>query len=159
MKLIKKENVHNDLLYMWQTDANYEHFFGHFYPMSFEQVAYMNKDGENWMIVDSNDLKKIYGIVSFDRIDLRNRTARYHILIVKEHQNSGVFYEVTKLALDGAFKGLNLNKVYCEIGEPNQEAIAASHNFGALKEAVYHKEYFYDGKYWDIIRMVKFKES
>ncbi len=93
------------------------------------------------------------GLVELVEISYIHRRAEFQIIIAPSHQGKGCAKRVTNLALDYAFRVLNLNKVYLVVSTDNPAAIRVYEQTGFIEEGCLINEFFVDGAYQDAIRM------
>lgn len=102
-------------------------------------------------ICDNNDGLQI-GNVGLGNIDYINRHCMFNIFIVKrDNRSRGLGSQATNLALEFAFRRLNMNKVYLRTSERFIEANLMYKGLGFVQEGVMRQHYYTDGKYEDKI--------
>jgi UDP-4-amino-4,6-dideoxy-N-acetyl-beta-L-altrosamine N-acetyltransferase len=119
-----------------------------------EQRWYENmiKDSSSKVYIIETTEGEYIGNVGFHDIDLHNRKAELGIFIgEKKLWDGGFGAEAINLALDLAFKGLNLNKVYLKTFSRNKRAQNCFEKVHFIKEGILRQDFFKDGKYIDCI--------
>ncbi|MBU7042924.1 MAG: GNAT family N-acetyltransferase [Theionarchaea archaeon] len=92
------------------------------------------------------------GNVGFHDIDLHNRKAELGIFIGEQTLwDRGLGTETINLALNMAFKGLNLNKVYVKTFSRNKRAQTCFEKVHFIKEGILREDFFKNGEYIDCI--------
>lgn len=87
-------------------------------------------------------------------VDWIHRRAELWILIgARNSWRQGVGSEVVSLMQGYAFKSLNLNKLYLNVGVNNKQAIALYKKLDFLQEGMLKEHYYIDGRYVDIVTM------
>src|SRR5699024_8919510 len=80
-------------------------------------------------------------------IDHIHRKTEFAIIIDPLQQDKGYALKATSLALDYAFRTLNLNKLYLYVDAINEKAIHIYNKAGFIKEATLKDEFFVNGAY------------
>lgn len=93
------------------------------------------------------------GLVELVEIEYIARKAEFQIIIAPIHQRHGYARPATRLALDYAFKILNLRKVYLVVATENEPAVHVYKAVGFTEEGRLIDEFFVNGDYQDAIRM------
>ena len=75
------------------------------------------------------------------------------IYLDKRCWNKGYGKEAVLLLLEFAFKSLNLNKVYLDVGAFNQKAVNIYKSLGFEKDGILRQDVYMNGQYIDVIRM------
>jgi RimJ/RimL family protein N-acetyltransferase len=110
--------------------------------------------------IKTKDGEEHVGNTGFYHIDWIHRRAEFWILIgERSFWSKGIGAEVVSLMQDYAFKNLNLNKVYLNVGEDNKEAIDLYTKSGFVQEGILKEHYFIEGKYLDIITMAVLRSN
>jgi RimJ/RimL family protein N-acetyltransferase len=123
-------------------------------------------DQERWLEeISRNHSKLVFAIkdivtschignTGFYSIDWIHRRSEYWILIgEKDYWGQGIGSEVLELMQRYAFKNLNLNKLYLNVGANNHRAIAVYKKLGFVQEALLREHYYIEGEYTDVIAM------
>ncbi|MBP3946185.1 MULTISPECIES: UDP-4-amino-4,6-dideoxy-N-acetyl-beta-L-altrosamine N-acetyltransferase [unclassified Psychrobacter] len=123
-------------------------------------VSWFNKVGQ-----DSTNQYFIYeqdgnplGLVSFTNIDSSNKTASWAFYSANVSIR-GIGSEMERLALDYAFKHLELNKLYCEVLDFNFPVVKFHRKHGFKIEGIKKQHYCRDGKYYDVYQLSLFKKD
>lgn len=132
---------------------NLQHFNRKF--TSRDEVDYVKK-----ILVSKNDF--IFSIYNDDQyigqcgihgIAWENKLGRLSLVIKKEFWNKGYAQKVLPILIDHAFKKLELHKVYLMHWQENKKADHLYKKVGFKKEGVLKEEYYWHGKYYDMVRM------
>lgn len=99
------------------------------------------------------------GFIALYDIDYTHRKAEFAIMIDPKQQGKGYAIPATKLAMDYAFRTLNLNKLYLIVDKENEIAMKVYEKVGFQKEAVLKDEYFVNGSYHSIVYMSCFQAN
>lgn len=100
------------------------------------------------------DDEKHVGNTGLYHIDWIHRRAEFWILIGEEdYARQGIGTEVGLLMQRYAFKNLNLNKLYLNVGLNNKGAINLYTKLNFVQEGILKDHYYIDGKYLDVITM------
>jgi len=103
--------------------------------------------------IDTIKGKKYIGNIGLMNIDWRNRKAMLWIYLDKNFWNKGYGREGVHLLLEFAFKSLNLNKVYLNVGSFNEKAIKMYQSLGFKKDGILREDIYLDGEYIDVLTM------
>jgi diamine N-acetyltransferase len=99
------------------------------------------------------------GLVELVEIDLLHRRAEFLVMIAPEQQRRGYARAATRLAINYAFRVLNLNKLYLLVDVDNTRAIRIYEDAGFSHEGVLVDEFFSDGRYRSVNRMCLFQQQ
>lgn len=99
------------------------------------------------------------GLIQLFSIDNIHRKAEFAIIIDPLQQGKGYALKATYLALDYAFRTLNLNKLYLYVDAINEKAIHIYNKAGFIKEATLKDEFFVNGAYHDVVYMSCFQKD
>jgi len=99
------------------------------------------------------------GLVELVEIDHLHRRAEFLIMIAPEQQGRGYARAATRLAINYAFRVLNLYKLYLLVDVDNTRAIRIYEGVGFRREGVLIDEFFSDGRYRSVIRMCLFQHQ
>lgn len=105
-----------------------------------------------------NETEQLGFIALFD-LDLIHRKAEFAIMMDPKQQGKGYAKIATKLAMDYAFRTLNLNKLYLIVDQVNEKAEHIYENSGFKREGILKDEYFVDGKYHSVVYMSIFQNE
>lgn len=103
--------------------------------------------------------KEPVGLVELVEINHIHRRAEFQIIISPNHQGKGYATVASLLAMDYAFKTLNLYKLSLVVDCENTRAIHVYEKLGFIREGQLLKEFFVDGKYRDAYRMAAFQDE
>ena len=87
------------------------------------------------------------------QISWDNNLGRISIIIKREHWNKGFAQEILPALIDYAFKELKLHKIWLMYWKENKKAGHLYKKLGFKKEGVLKDEYFWKGRYHDMVRM------
>jgi len=94
------------------------------------------------------------GTTALERIDPRNRTAEFGIMIgARDAWGRGYGTETTRLMLDYAFTALGLHSVMLRVHEYNAAGAAAYHKAGFREFGRRREAHWMGGRFWDVIYM------
>lgn len=93
------------------------------------------------------------GQCSVNQINWPNKLGRFGVFITKENWGHGYAEEAIKLLINEAFKELKLHKIWGVCWATNKKAWHIYQKIGFKKEGFLRDEYFWRGKYHDLIRM------
>lgn len=97
---------------------------------------------------------KIIGFVAFSKIDPVHRSAEFSIRIGSEsHRGKGYGKSATRLALEYAWKHLNLNRVQLNVFESNRRAIEAYRGAGFQFEGTLRRAAYVSGDWVNVVIM------
>jgi diamine N-acetyltransferase len=113
---------------------------------------------ERRFIVEGQRQERI-GLVELVEIDHLHRRAEFLIMISPERQGQGHAKAATRLAINYAFRVLNLYKLYLLVDVDNARAIRIYEECGFQREGVLVDEFFSDGRYRSVIRMCLFQHQ
>lgn len=99
------------------------------------------------------------GLVELVEIDHLHRRAEFMIMISPELQGRGFARAATRLAVNYAFRVLNLYKLYLLVDVDNTRAIRIYEDVGFRREGVLIDEFFSDGRYHSVVRMCLFQHE
>jgi RimJ/RimL family protein N-acetyltransferase len=100
------------------------------------------------------DSKEHIGNAGLYHIDWIHRRAEFWILIGEQNfWAQGIGTEAVSLMKWYAFKNINLNKLYLNVGADNHEAIALYKKLNFIQEGILREHYYIQGKYLDTITM------
>ena len=99
------------------------------------------------------------GVVELVEINYIHRRGEFQIIIAPEWQGRGYATEATLLAINYAFKVLNLHKLYLIVDVENKSAVHIYEKCGFKTEGVMPEEFFSAGSYHDALRMSIFQRD
>jgi diamine N-acetyltransferase len=99
------------------------------------------------------------GLVELVEITYIHRRAEFQVIVAPEKQGAGFGQTLTRLALDYAFRVLNLNKLYLSVSTANAPAIAIYEKCGFKREGQMVQEFFVNGRYQDALRMYRLQQD
>lgn len=101
---------------------------------------------------------KYTGQCAINQIGWQNKLGRFSIFVTKENWGRGYAEEAIRLLLNYAFKKLKLHKIWGVCWATNQKAWHIYKKIGFKKEGLLRDEYFWRGRYHDLIRMAVIKK-
>lgn len=119
---------------------------------------HIHDQSERRFIVEDASHERV-GLVELVEIDHLHRRAEFLIMIAPEQQGRGYARAATRLAINYAFRVLNLYKLYLLVDVDNARAIRIYEDAGFQREGVLIDEYFSDGRYHDAVRMCLFQHQ
>lgn len=118
-----------------------------------------NKNDFLFAIIVKENNKHI-GNVRLGPIDRIHKRSDFGIMIGdKQSWGKGFASEAIKLVLNYGFKTLKINKINLGVIDDNKRAIALYKKLGFVKEGCIRKNFYFQGKYLDSIRMGLLREE
>lgn len=102
---------------------------------------------------------QLVGIVELMYIHPLHRHTEFQIIIDPIHQGKGFAVPATKLALNYAFRVLNMHRVYLFVDTTNKPAIHIYKKVGFAVEATLKEAFFVNGAYHDAFIMSMFQRD
>lgn len=99
------------------------------------------------------------GFVALFHIEPVHRKAEFAIMMDPEQQGKGYAKTATTLAMDYAFRTLNLHKLYLIVDVENKKAVHIYEKMGYSHEATLTDEFFINGAYHSIAYMSLFQKD
>jgi RimJ/RimL family protein N-acetyltransferase len=142
----------------WQTDSDYLRLVDAeiAFPRSDQQIAdYIHerrRSKENYLFgIRALASDELIGFVELGDILWNHRTGWLAIGIgERSYRGLGYGYDAMRLALDFAFRELNLHRVQLTVFGYNEPAIALYEKLGFQREGVYREALNRDGQRWDM---------
>lgn len=164
LRAIEREDL--DEIMKWVNDQEVTKYLTAFlYPISrveeekFLERAMSRNDTEKNLVIETKEGVYI-GQISLHKIDWKNSNAELGIIIGnKEYWGKGYGTEAIKILLHHAFNQMNLYKIYLRVFEFNQRGIRCYEKCGFKEEGRLRQNYFYNGKYYDVILMGILKDE
>ncbi|GJE77693.1 MULTISPECIES: spermidine N1-acetyltransferase [Methylorubrum] len=97
------------------------------------------------------------GMVELVEINHLHRRCEFQIAIHPDHQGKGYAKRATRIAIDYAFKVLNIHKLYLHVDKDNKRAAGIYESCGFRPEGILRDEFFVNGRYRDAVRMCLFQ--
>jgi diamine N-acetyltransferase len=119
---------------------------------------HIHDQSERRFIIEDGDGNRA-GLVELVEIDHLHRRAEFLIMVSPEQQGHGFAKAATRLAINYAFRVLNLYKLYLLVDVDNAAAIHIYEDAGFRREGVLIHEFFSDGRYHDVLRMCLFQHD
>ena len=144
VNLRKLEMRHKEAIYKLRQDKDVIKFLPNKYHESLKKTeGYIYNSYEKWRkkktLTYIIDVGKIAGIIMLSKLDFKNKNTELGIWIGKEFWKKGIGKETTKLLLNYAFNGLDMQRVYFLINENNIASINFFERIGAKKEGLLRK--------------------
>ncbi|KVO95843.1 GCN5 family acetyltransferase [Burkholderia ubonensis] len=102
---------------------------------------------------------ELVGLVELIELDYIHRRGEFQIIIAPPCQGRGHAGHATRLAVEYAFKVLNLRKLYLIVDTSNAAAIHVYEKCGFRREAELIEEFFGNGAYHNAYRMCQFQSD
>lgn len=102
---------------------------------------------------------ELVGLVELIELDYIHRRGEFQIIIAPNRQGRGFATRATRLAVEYAFKVLNLRKLYLIVDKSNVAAIRVYEKCGFKHEAELIEEFFGNGQYHNALRMCIFQRD
>lgn len=99
------------------------------------------------------------GLIALYDISFVHRKAEFAIMLDPTKQGNGYALPATKLAINYAFRTLNLHKLFLIVDQVNEKAIHVYEKAGFQPEATLKDEYFVDGSYHHAVYMSVLQED
>lgn len=121
-------------------------------------AKHIHDQSERRFIIEDRDRIRV-GLVELVEINHLHRRAEFLIMIAPEYQRRGYAGIATRLAINYAFRVLNLYKLYLLVDVDNALAIRIYERCGFQREGLLRDEYFSDGRYRSAYRMCLFQHE
>lgn len=160
LKVMEKEDL--EFVHRLMNDPNIMSFwFDEAYQSKadLEEKYVKNRNNEHVRLFILKKNEEQIGLVTLFSIDFIHRKAEFAIMIDPDHQGFGYSGQATRLAMDYAFKTLNLHKLYLIVDKINEKAIHVYKKSGFETEAVLKDEYFVNGSYHHAVIMSVFEDD
>ncbi len=149
-----------DLLFIHKLNNNdtiMRYWFEEPYEAYDELVAlytrHIHDQYERRFIIEHISSDQPAGLVELVEIDYIHRRAEFQIIVAPSFQGRGYAKSATRIAINYAFRVLNLHKVYLVVDQSNLAAVHIYQKCGFVKEGVLREEFFSNGVYRDAYRM------
>ncbi len=150
----------SDLLFVHKLNNNdtiMRYWFEEPYEAYDELVAlytrHIHDQYERRFIIEHISSDQPAGLVELVEIDYIHRRAEFQIIIAPNFQGRGYALSATRIAINYAFRVLNLHKVYLVVDQHNLVAVHIYEKCGFVREGILREEFFSNGKYIDAYRM------
>lgn len=121
-------------------------------------LKHIHDQSERRFIAEDGDGKSI-GLVELVEITRIHSRAEFQIIIAPDSQGKGYAKPVTYLAINYAFRVLNLNKLYLVVALNNTAAIKVYRSCGFVEEGHLVEEFFVNGHYQNALRMFQLQQE
>ena len=155
LKPLELKDVDN--IMTWVNDLevtkNLQHFNKNFTKK--DEVAYVKKllTSKNDFVFSVFDGSNYVGQCGIHQIAWENKLGRLSLIIKQEFWNKGYAQKVLPMLINQAFKKLGLHKVSLIHWKENKKADHLYKKIGFKKEGLLKDEYFWQGRYHDMVRM------
>lgn len=130
---------------------------------SVEHTLWFNnlKNDENFRYMISNTKKndEAYGTAIISKIDWKNRNCSIDIKLLHDFQGKGYGYETLILLIRYIFEELNMNRIFVNILESNEQSLSLFEKIGFVREGIQRKAIYKNGKYNNLIMYSILKEE
>ncbi|HBZ26540.1 MAG TPA: GNAT family N-acetyltransferase [Rikenellaceae bacterium] len=131
---------------------------------------YTEKDAERFLSNVVNNLQDQIFAIEYNGIyvgnislikcsDVYRKSAEIGYLLDEKYWNKGIMTRAVDLICEYGFREMDLVRIYTGVFEYNIASQKVLERCGFVKEAVFRKSIFKNGKIWDEIRYAKFKEN
>lgn len=145
----------------WINNSQNNQYLHYDIPLSIEGTKkwFSNKNNDNRLdcVIEYNGVP--VGVIGLLQIDRYNRKSEFYITIGNtEFKRKGIATTATKLLLDYAFGELELQKVYLNVDEQNQNACRLYEKVGFKCEGIFIKDMFFKNEWINRKRYAFIKE-
>lgn len=162
-----------DFIHQCKNDAKLnEMIVGKYHPFSYEEAVRWvhgcmgeHENFKFWAVCTNDEEKRIVGWVSLSEIDIDNRSACHHGLVIGDasYRDGTGMFEAMLLSMDYAFSSLKLHRLYgCCLSEhkitPHMNQALGYKLEGIRRDATYKNDRFYDLYDYGILD-VEYKEN
>lgn len=160
-KLLKMRPLRlTDINYMmaWVNDPevikNLQHFNKRFTKKDeLEYVRKILKSKNDFVFSFFTQANNYIGQGGIHQISQENKLGRLSIIVKREHWDKGYAQEMLPALVNYAFENLKLHKIWLMHWKENKKAEHLYKKLGFKKEGILKDEYYWRGKYHDMIRM------
>ncbi|MBK7629319.1 MAG: GNAT family N-acetyltransferase [Ignavibacteriales bacterium] len=110
--------------------------------------TYKNKDGINW-IIKKKDSLNVIGYIGYLRMRIGDVRAEIGYAMKPEYWGNGFMSEAMAKVIDFGFKVFCLHSIEANVNPANLSSIKLLEKFGFKREAFFHEDYFFNGKFFD----------
>ncbi|RMH92950.1 spermidine N1-acetyltransferase [Lysobacter pythonis] len=121
-------------------------------------AKHIHDQSERRFIIEDAACQRV-GLVELVEINHLHRRAEFLVMVAPEHQRRGHAGIATCLAINYAFRVLNLYKLYLLVDVDNAAAIRIYERCGFQREGLLKDEFFSDGRYRSAYRMCLFQHE
>lgn len=155
MKLRKLKQKDAERMLSWMHSSNskkvFEKDFNNFTLHDVKKFIDNSSDEKNLNYACVDDDDNYLGTVSLKNIDIKNKNAEYAISFMNEAHGTGASNFATKEILKIAFEKLKLKKVYLNVLDINERAIAFYNKFGFIEEGRFRNHVLKNNEFRDLI--------
>jgi UDP-4-amino-4,6-dideoxy-N-acetyl-beta-L-altrosamine N-acetyltransferase len=156
LRAIEAEDL--PLLVQWRNDPEVYRCFYEHEPLSLAKQrlwyqSFLQRPDEKYWIAETHPAGEAVGTIALVNLDWRNRRAELGRVLVAPgaSRRSGFGREICRLALDYAFRHLNLHRVYLEVFADNEAAVGLYRRLGFREEGCLRQHVFAEGAYRDVL--------
>jgi len=155
LKPLELKDIEN--IMTWVNDLevtkNLQHFDKKFTRK--DEVVYVKKilASKNDFVFSIFNGSNYVGQCGIHQVSWENKLGRLSMLIKQEFWNKGYAQKVLPIIVDYSFKKLKLHKVWLMHWKENKKADHLYKKIGFKKEGLLKDEYFWQGRYHDMVRM------
>lgn len=110
--------------------------------------AYNNKEGINW-IIRKKDTLNVIGYIGYWRMRKEDARAEIGYAMKPEFWGNGFMYEAMTKVIEFGFKKFCLHSIEANVNPANISSIKLLEKFRFKREAYFHEDYFFNGKFFD----------
>ena len=155
MRLRELQKKDAMLMLSWMHSSNskkvFEKDFNNYTLSDVENFINIKNDDKNLNFACVDEFDNYLGTVSLKNIDKDNKNAEYAIAFIEKAYGTGASKFATKEILRIAFEELNLEKVYLNVLNINERAIAFYNKMGFVEEGRFRKHVFKNDEFRDLI--------
>lgn len=162
MRPLKLSDVNH--IMTWVNDPevvkNLQHFNKKFTIKDEEKyVKKMLASKNDFILSFFNQSGEYIGQGGIHQISWENKLGRLSIIVKREYWNKGYAQEMLPVLINYGFKKLDLHKIWLMHWKENKKAGHLYQKLGFVKEGILKDEYFWKGRYHDMVRMtiIKYK--
>ena len=149
-----------DFIYACKNDENLNSMIvGQYRPITHKEAEQWvegviradRKDMRFWAICTNDEERRIVGWISLSEIDLGNKSACFHGLVIGDpkYRDGTAWVESYILILEYAFEKYNLNRLYGTYLPNHIMTKSMANSVFFVTEGVYRQSFLRDGKYHD----------
>ena len=141
---------------------------GEFHPFTREEAVKWvhgcmgeHENFKFWAICTNDEEQRIVGWISLSNIDLRNRSACHHGIVIgdKEYRDGTAMFEAMLLSIKYAFDILRLNRLYGSCLSEHKISPNMLNAFGFVLEGTLRQSVYKDGRYYDELLYAMLQEE
>ncbi len=157
MRTLKLSDINNIMTWVNDPDVvkNLQHFNKKFTRKDEEKYVKKILASKNDFVFSffNRETEEYVGQGGIHQISWENKLGRLSIIVKREYWNRGYAQEILPALINYAFEKLGLHKVWLMHWKENKKAGHLYKKLGFKREGVLKDEYFWKGKYHDMVRM------